>query len=113
MEVEEEEEETDDDEKEGDDELEAKALRKKTKKRKKHFEPSEVGMLAKCLCILLVSIRVGKINKQGTLLCPTGIRNCIMSYMPWTDLNKIIGTSNRKRTTQMLLKEVLSHSLRC
>ncbi|KAL7265365.1 hypothetical protein ACSBR1_003186 [Camellia fascicularis] len=70
-----------------------------------HFEPSKVGMLARCLCILLVSIRVGKINKQGTLLCPTSTRNCIMSYMPWTDLNKIIGASNRKRTTQMLLKE--------
>lgn len=39
-----------------------------------HFEPSEVGMLARCLCIPLVSIRVGKINKQGTLLCPTGTR---------------------------------------
>ncbi|CAL5334989.1 unnamed protein product [Camellia sinensis] len=70
-----------------------------------HFEPSKVGMLARCLCIPLVSIHVGKINKQGTLLCPTSTWNCIMSYMPWTDLNKIIGSSNRKRTTQMLLKE--------
>ncbi|KAL3579068.1 hypothetical protein D5086_020572 [Populus alba] len=39
-----------------------------------HFEPSEVGRLARCFCIPLVSIRVGKINKQGTLLCPTTIR---------------------------------------
>uniref|UniRef100_A0A6N2NF15 Uncharacterized protein n=1 Tax=Salix viminalis TaxID=40686 RepID=A0A6N2NF15_SALVM len=39
-----------------------------------HFEPSEVGMLARCFCIPLVSIRVGKINKQGTQLCPTTIR---------------------------------------
>ncbi|CAL5412344.1 unnamed protein product [Camellia sinensis] len=39
-----------------------------------HFEPSEVGMLARFLCIPLVSIRVGKINKQGTLLCSTGTR---------------------------------------
>ncbi|KAF9674637.1 hypothetical protein SADUNF_Sadunf10G0147600 [Salix dunnii] len=39
-----------------------------------HFEPSEVGMLARCFCIPLVSIRAGKINKQGTLLCPTTIR---------------------------------------
>ncbi|KAL0359205.1 UNVERIFIED_CONTAM: hypothetical protein Sangu_0769900 [Sesamum angustifolium] len=38
-----------------------------------HFEPSEVGMLARCLCIPLVSIRVGKINKQGSLLSPTSI----------------------------------------
>ncbi|KAG5557914.1 hypothetical protein RHGRI_007982 [Rhododendron griersonianum] len=39
-----------------------------------HFEPSEVGMLARCLCIPLVSVRVGKINKRGTLLCPTASR---------------------------------------
>ncbi|KAL2558066.1 hypothetical protein Fot_02805 [Forsythia ovata] len=39
-----------------------------------HFEPSEVGTLARSLCIPLVSIRVGKINKQGTLLCPTSAR---------------------------------------
>ncbi|KAK6135910.1 hypothetical protein DH2020_030397 [Rehmannia glutinosa] len=36
-----------------------------------HFKPSEVGHLAKCLCVPLVSIRVGKINKQGTFLSPT------------------------------------------
>ncbi|KAK6145474.1 hypothetical protein DH2020_022294 [Rehmannia glutinosa] len=39
-----------------------------------HFEPSEVGFLARCLCVPLVSIRVGKINKQGILLYPTSIR---------------------------------------
>ncbi|KAG5607468.1 hypothetical protein H5410_028960 [Solanum commersonii] len=39
-----------------------------------NFEPSEVGMLARCLCIPLVSMRVGKIRKQGTLLCPTATR---------------------------------------
>ncbi|OIT21427.1 hypothetical protein A4A49_38063 [Nicotiana attenuata] len=39
-----------------------------------NFEPSEVGMLARCLCIPLVSIRVGKIKKQGTLLRPTTTR---------------------------------------
>ncbi|KAL0401238.1 UNVERIFIED_CONTAM: hypothetical protein Slati_4153700 [Sesamum latifolium] len=38
-----------------------------------HFEPSEVGLLARCLCAPLVSIRVGKINKKGTLLFPTSI----------------------------------------
>ncbi|KAK6156153.1 hypothetical protein DH2020_010401 [Rehmannia glutinosa] len=37
----------------------------------RHFKPSEVGHLAKCLCVPLVSIRVGKINKQGTFLSPT------------------------------------------
>ncbi|KAE9596180.1 hypothetical protein Lalb_Chr17g0346611 [Lupinus albus] len=39
-----------------------------------HFEPSEVGMLARCFCVPLVSIRVGKINNDGTRLCPTANR---------------------------------------
>lgn len=39
-----------------------------------HFEPSEVGMLARCFCLPLVSIRVGKISKEGTRLCPTANR---------------------------------------
>ncbi|XP_038980064.1 uncharacterized protein LOC103723670 [Phoenix dactylifera] len=39
-----------------------------------HFEVSEVGMLARCLCTPLVSIRVGKVNKQGILLYPTSTR---------------------------------------
>ncbi|GKV28332.1 hypothetical protein SLEP1_g37403 [Rubroshorea leprosula] len=39
-----------------------------------HFEPSEVGMLARCFCIPLVSIRVGKVDKRGALLCPTATR---------------------------------------
>ncbi|KAG6436626.1 hypothetical protein SASPL_101528 [Salvia splendens] len=39
-----------------------------------HFEQSEVGMLARCLCAPLVSLRVGKINKQGTFLSPTSVR---------------------------------------
>lgn len=39
-----------------------------------HFEPSKVSLLARCLCIPLVSIRVGKINKQGTRLIPTSAR---------------------------------------
>ncbi|KAK8515101.1 hypothetical protein V6N13_122061 [Hibiscus sabdariffa] len=39
-----------------------------------HFEPSEVGILARCFCIPLVSIRVGKINKQGIHFQPTAVR---------------------------------------
>lgn len=39
-----------------------------------HFEPAEIGMLARCFCIPLVSIRVGKINKEGNLMRPTPIR---------------------------------------
>ncbi|KAI3734944.1 hypothetical protein L6452_14426 [Arctium lappa] len=52
-----------------------------------HFEPSEVGLLARCLCIPLVSVRVGKINKQGTLLIPTSARgNLVLSLLPTSDL---------------------------
>uniref|UniRef100_A0A2N9H1H8 Uncharacterized protein n=1 Tax=Fagus sylvatica TaxID=28930 RepID=A0A2N9H1H8_FAGSY len=52
-----------------------------------HFEPAEVGMLARCFCIPLVSIRVGKINKQGTQLCPTTIRgNLNLTVLPTSDL---------------------------
>ncbi|XP_050209772.1 uncharacterized protein LOC126660353 [Mercurialis annua] len=52
-----------------------------------HFEPSEVGILARCFCIPLVSIRVGKINKQGTLLCPTSSRgNLNLTLLPTSDL---------------------------
>lgn len=39
-----------------------------------HFVASEVGLLARCLCVPLVSMRVGKVVKQGTLLCPTSER---------------------------------------
>jgi len=39
-----------------------------------HFEAAEVGLLARCLCIPLVSVRVGKIIKHGTTLCPTSSR---------------------------------------
>ncbi|WVZ61426.1 hypothetical protein U9M48_011299 [Paspalum notatum var. saurae] len=39
-----------------------------------HFEVSEVGMLARCLCVPLVSLRVGKVRRDGPLLCPTHVR---------------------------------------
>ncbi|KAF3637460.1 putative peroxisomal nicotinamide adenine dinucleotide carrier-like [Capsicum annuum] len=52
-----------------------------------NFDPSEVGMLARCLCIPLVSMRVGKIRKQGTLLCPTATRgNLNFAILPTSDL---------------------------
>ncbi|KAI8014838.1 putative dual specificity protein phosphatase DSP8 [Camellia lanceoleosa] len=70
MEVEEEKEETDVDEEEEKNELEVKALRKKTENGKRE-KSTIICIFARCLCIPLVSIRVGKINKQGTLLCPT------------------------------------------
>ncbi|XP_024020473.1 uncharacterized protein LOC21409025 isoform X2 [Morus notabilis] len=44
-------------------------------------------MLARCFCIPLVSIRVGKINKQGTLLCPTATRGTLtLTVLPTSDL---------------------------
>ncbi|KAK6164322.1 hypothetical protein DH2020_001186 [Rehmannia glutinosa] len=50
------------------------------------FEPS-VGHLAKCLCVPLVSIRVGKINKQGTFLSPTSEeRNLCLILLPTSEL---------------------------
>ncbi|XP_071738506.1 uncharacterized protein [Rutidosis leptorrhynchoides] len=52
-----------------------------------HFEPSEVGLLARCLCVPLVSVRVGKIDKQGTLLIPNHARgNLTLSLLPTSDL---------------------------
>lgn len=52
-----------------------------------HFEPSEVGMLARCFCLPLVSIRVGKISKEGTRLCPTANRgNLTLVLLPSSDL---------------------------
>ncbi|CAF1808154.1 hypothetical protein HID58_058574 [Brassica napus] len=52
-----------------------------------HFEPAEIGMLARCFCIPLVSIRVGKINKEGTLMRPTPIRgNLSLMILPTSDL---------------------------
>ncbi|XP_041000449.1 uncharacterized protein LOC121246379 [Juglans microcarpa x Juglans regia] len=53
----------------------------------RHFEPAEVGMLARCFCIPLVSLRVGKICKQGTVLFPTATRgNLNLTVLPTSDL---------------------------
>ncbi|KAM1162421.1 hypothetical protein ACFX2B_001395 [Malus domestica] len=62
-----------------------------------HFEPAEVGMLARCFCIPLVSIRVGKINKQGTLLCPTAARgNLNLTVLPTSNLRlSFVGDDGR------------------
>ncbi|XP_009791354.1 uncharacterized protein [Nicotiana sylvestris] len=62
-----------------------------------NFEPSEVGMLARCLCIPLVSMRVGKIKKQGTLLRPTTTRgNLNLAILPTSELSiSFIGDDGR------------------
>ncbi|XP_054797933.1 uncharacterized protein LOC129302990 [Prosopis cineraria] len=52
-----------------------------------HFEPAEVGMLARCFCVPLVSIRVGTIHKEGSRLCPTANRgNLGLTLLPSSDL---------------------------
>ncbi|KAJ3680751.1 hypothetical protein LUZ60_015240 [Juncus effusus] len=52
-----------------------------------HFEVSEIGLLARCLCAPLVSIRVGKINKRGSLLCPTAARGHLnLNILPTSHL---------------------------
>ncbi|XP_019059310.1 PREDICTED: uncharacterized protein LOC104824306 isoform X3 [Tarenaya hassleriana] len=52
-----------------------------------HFEPAEIGMLARCFCIPLVSVRVGKIKKEGTRMCPTATRgNLSLMLLPTSDL---------------------------
>ncbi|XP_072975665.1 uncharacterized protein [Typha angustifolia] len=52
-----------------------------------HFEVAEIGMLTRCLCIPLVSMRVGKVNKKGNLLCPTSIRGCLnLTLLPSSNM---------------------------
>ncbi|KFK36887.1 hypothetical protein AALP_AA4G184700 [Arabis alpina] len=52
-----------------------------------HFEPAEIGMLARCFCIPLVSVRVGMIKKEGTLMRPTTIRgNLSLMVLPTSAL---------------------------
>lgn len=52
-----------------------------------HFKARELGMLARCLCVPLVSIRVGKVIKQGSLLCPTSTRGHLsLTLLPSSDL---------------------------
>ncbi|KAK4743152.1 hypothetical protein SAY87_001153 [Trapa incisa] len=52
-----------------------------------HFDPAEVSLLARCFYMPLVSIRVGRIEKQGTLLCPTSTRgNLNLTLLPTSDM---------------------------
>ncbi|XP_020963345.1 LOW QUALITY PROTEIN: uncharacterized protein LOC107608861 [Arachis ipaensis] len=85
-----------------------------------HFEPSEVGMLARCFCVPLVSVRVGKINKEGTRLCPTAIRgNLTLVLLPSSDLRlsfigddgkveRIFTFSNELHCSAVLVDEISS-----
>ncbi|XP_065872646.1 uncharacterized protein [Euphorbia lathyris] len=87
-----------------------------------HFEPSEVGMLARCFCIPLVSTRVGKINKQGTLFCPTAARgNLCLTVLPTSDLRlsfigddgnteRLFTVSSRARSPTITVDEISTDS---
>ncbi|CAL9147543.1 uncharacterized protein LOC103983358 [Musa acuminata AAA Group] len=53
-----------------------------------HFEASEVGMLARCLCVPLVSVRVGKVKKLGNILCPTATRGQLnLNLLPSSNMH--------------------------
>ncbi|KAL3523943.1 hypothetical protein ACH5RR_016777 [Cinchona calisaya] len=85
-----------------------------------HFEPSEVGMLARCLCVPLVSIRVGKINKLGSLLCPTATRgNLNLTLLPTSDMRisftgddgsteRLVTLTSETRCSAVEIEEILA-----
>ncbi|XP_038886409.1 uncharacterized protein LOC120076604 isoform X2 [Benincasa hispida] len=85
-----------------------------------HFEPVEVGILARCFCIPLVSIRVGKIDKQGSLLCPTTTRgNLNLMVVPSSDfrlsfigdngqVERLFTLSNRSSSASITIDEIES-----
>ncbi|CAK8538267.1 unnamed protein product [Lathyrus sativus] len=87
-----------------------------------HFEPSEVGMLARCFCLPLVSIRVGKINKEGTRLCPTANRgNLTLVLLPSSDLRlsfigddgkteRLFTLSSRSQCSAVVVEGILTDS---
>ncbi|XP_042401881.1 uncharacterized protein LOC121991878 [Zingiber officinale] len=62
-----------------------------------HFETSEVGMLARCLCVPLVSVRVGKVMKQGNILCPIDKRGQLnLNLLPCSNMRlSFIGDDGR------------------
>ncbi|XP_022133922.1 uncharacterized protein LOC111006348 isoform X2 [Momordica charantia] len=85
-----------------------------------HFEPVEVGILARCFCIPLVSVRVGKIEKRGSLLCPTTTRgNLNLMIVPSSDfrlsfigdnghVERLFTLSNRVSSTAIIIDEIRS-----
>ncbi|MQL77102.1 hypothetical protein Taro_009501 [Colocasia esculenta] len=52
-----------------------------------HFEVTEVGNLARCLCVPLVSVRAGRVNEEGNLLCPTTTKGYLqLTLLPSSDM---------------------------
>ncbi|KAK8467022.1 hypothetical protein PHAVU_008G226400 [Phaseolus vulgaris] len=87
-----------------------------------HFEPSEVGMLARCFCVPLVSIRVGKINKEGIRFCPTLSRgNLTLVLLPSSDLRlsfigddgkteRLLTVTNKSQCSSLVVDEIPTDS---
>ncbi|CAI0443520.1 unnamed protein product [Linum tenue] len=87
-----------------------------------HFDAMEVSMLARCFCIPLVSIRVGKIDKQGNLFYPTAARgNLSLAVLPTSYLRlsfigddgsteRIFTLSGESHASAILVEEIPADS---
>ncbi|CAI0411036.1 unnamed protein product [Linum tenue] len=87
-----------------------------------HFDAFEVGMLARCFCIPLVSIRVGKINKQGNLFYPTSARgNLSLAVLPTSYLRlsfigddgsteRLVTLSGKSNSAAVVVEEIPTDS---
>ncbi|MCL7047189.1 hypothetical protein MKW94_029391 [Papaver nudicaule] len=87
-----------------------------------HFDAAEVGILARCLFMPLVSIRVGKVIKQGSLLCPTAERgNLNLTLLPNSDLRisfvgddgsteRLAMVSDVSESSMVIIKEIQADS---
>lgn len=52
-----------------------------------HFKARELGLLARCLCAPLVTVRVGEIQRQGRFLCPTSSRGYLsLTMLPYSEM---------------------------
>ncbi|KAI3838144.1 hypothetical protein MKX03_000662 [Papaver bracteatum] len=77
-----------------------------------HFDAAEVGILARCLFMPLVSIRVGKVIKQGSLLCPTAERgNLNLTLLPNSDLRISFVGDDGSTERLAMLSEVSESSM--
>ncbi|URE37469.1 hypothetical protein MUK42_16463 [Musa troglodytarum] len=83
-----------------------------------HFEASEVGMLARCLYVPLVSVRVGKVKKRGNILCPTPTRGRLnLNLLPSSNMHisftgddgcteRLAVLSNEFDSSDVIIKEI-------
>uniref|UniRef100_A0A1D1YQR4 Uncharacterized protein n=3 Tax=Anthurium amnicola TaxID=1678845 RepID=A0A1D1YQR4_9ARAE len=87
-----------------------------------HFEVTEVGTLARCLCVPLVSVRVGRINKERNLLCPTTTRGFLrLHLLPSSDMRllfcgddgvneKLVVVNHRAENPDVTIEEIPADS---